>query len=82
MYKTKPRFRCHMPSDAPLKVLALNASLKHEPTVSKEHGHQAYGEGPRAKSLYYARMLKARPQTLVPGKATCCEMHANLEAPA
>lgn len=34
MYKTKPRFRCHMPSDAPLKVLALNASLKHEPTLS------------------------------------------------
>src|SRR6266567_4992725 len=34
MYKTKPRFRCSMPSDAPLKVLALNASLKHEPAVS------------------------------------------------
>jgi multimeric flavodoxin WrbA len=34
MYKTKPRFRCHMPSDAPLSVLALNASLKHEPTLS------------------------------------------------
>jgi multimeric flavodoxin WrbA len=34
MYKTKPRFRCSMPSDAPLKVLALNASLKHEPSLS------------------------------------------------
>ena len=34
MYKTKPRFPCHMPSDAPLRVLALNASLKHEPAVS------------------------------------------------
>jgi multimeric flavodoxin WrbA len=34
MYKTKPRFPCHMPSDAPLNVLALNASLKHEPEVS------------------------------------------------
>jgi hypothetical protein len=34
MYKTKPRFRCNMPSDAPLNVLALNASLKHEPTLS------------------------------------------------
>ena len=34
MYKTKPRFRCHMPSDAPLNVLAFNASLKHEPTLS------------------------------------------------
>jgi len=34
MYKTKPRFRCNMPSDAPLKVLMLNASLKHEPAVS------------------------------------------------
>src|SRR6476660_2915289 len=34
MYKTKPRFRCTMPSDAPLNVLTLNASLKHEPTLS------------------------------------------------
>ena len=34
MYKTKPRFRCVMPSDAPLNVLALNASLKHEPDLS------------------------------------------------
>ncbi len=34
MYKTKPRFRCSMPSDAPLNVLALNASLKHEPALS------------------------------------------------
>ena len=34
MYKTKPRFRCGMPSDAPLNVLALNASLKHELTLS------------------------------------------------
>ena len=34
MYKTKPRFRCTMPSDAPLSVLVLNASLKHEPTLS------------------------------------------------
>jgi multimeric flavodoxin WrbA len=34
MYKTKPRFRCAMPSDASLNVLALNASLKHEPDIS------------------------------------------------
>src|SRR5712692_8802493 len=34
MYKTKPRFRCGMPTDAPLNVLVLNASLKHEPTLS------------------------------------------------
>src|SRR5262245_14022573 len=34
MYKTKPRFPCHMPSDASLNVLALNASLKHEPSLS------------------------------------------------
>jgi multimeric flavodoxin WrbA len=34
MYKTKPRFRSVMPSEAPLNVLALNASLKHEPAVS------------------------------------------------
>ena len=34
MYKTKPRFRCSMPSEAPLNVLGVNASLKHEPTLS------------------------------------------------
>jgi len=34
MYKTKPRFRCVMPSDLPLTVLAINASLKHEPVLS------------------------------------------------
>ena len=34
MYKTKPRFRCGMPSDSPLNVLALNGSLKHELTLS------------------------------------------------
>lgn len=34
MYKTKPRFACHMPSETPLNVLALNASLKHQPTLS------------------------------------------------
>jgi multimeric flavodoxin WrbA len=34
MYKTKPRFQCNMPSQAPLNVLALNASLKHEPMLS------------------------------------------------
>lgn len=34
MYKTKPRFRCNMPSDASLNVVMLNASLKHEPTLS------------------------------------------------
>jgi multimeric flavodoxin WrbA len=34
MYKTKPRFPCRMPSEASLRVLALNASLKHEPSLS------------------------------------------------
>ncbi len=34
MYKAKPRFPCRMPSDEPLNVLALNASLKHEPLSS------------------------------------------------
>jgi len=34
MYKTKPRFPCAMPSEASLNVLALNASLKHEPDIS------------------------------------------------
>ncbi|HEX6314552.1 MAG TPA: NAD(P)H-dependent oxidoreductase [Gemmatimonadaceae bacterium] len=34
MYKTKPTFPCEMPSYAPLKILALNASLKHEPAIS------------------------------------------------
>jgi multimeric flavodoxin WrbA len=32
--------------------------------------------------VYYARLLKAHPQTHVAGKATCCEMHAALDAPA
>lgn len=31
--------------------------------------------------VYYARLLKAHPQTLIAGKATCCAMHANLDAP-
>ncbi len=34
MYKTKPCFPCAMPSDARLNVLALNASLKHEPDLT------------------------------------------------
>ena len=34
MYKTKPRFPCAMPSSVTLKVLALNASLKHERDIS------------------------------------------------
>lgn len=34
MYKTKPCFPCSMPSQAPLRVLALNASLKHAPSLS------------------------------------------------
>ena len=32
--------------------------------------------------VYYARLLKTHPQTFVAGKATGCEMHANLDAPA
>lgn len=32
--------------------------------------------------VYYARLLKAHPQALLPGKATCCAMHAHLDAPA
>jgi multimeric flavodoxin WrbA len=32
--------------------------------------------------VYYARLLNATPQTFVAGKATCCEMHAHLDAPA
>jgi multimeric flavodoxin WrbA len=31
--------------------------------------------------VYYARLLKAHPQTLIAGQATCCEMHAHLVAP-
>ena len=31
--------------------------------------------------VYHARLLKAHPQALVAGKATCCPAHANLEAP-
>jgi multimeric flavodoxin WrbA len=32
--------------------------------------------------IFYARLLKAHPQTLIAGKATCCEKHASLDAPA
>jgi multimeric flavodoxin WrbA len=32
--------------------------------------------------VYHARLLKAYPQRFVAGKATCCEMHADLDAPA
>jgi hypothetical protein len=36
-----------------------------------------------AQSLvYHARLLKAHPQTFLAGKATCCEMHADLNAPS
>src|SRR5260221_1830714 len=31
--------------------------------------------------VFYARLLKAHPQTLIPGKAMCCAMHAGLDAP-
>jgi len=31
--------------------------------------------------IFYARLLKAPPQTLISGKATCCAMHAHLDAP-
>jgi hypothetical protein len=31
--------------------------------------------------VYHARLLKEHPQTFVPGKAICCEMHAGLDAP-
>ena len=35
MYKTKPHFDCHMPKTSEeLKVLVLNASLKHGPEIS------------------------------------------------
>ena len=32
--------------------------------------------------VYYARLLKAHPQVSIAGRATCCAMHANLDAPA
>jgi hypothetical protein len=31
--------------------------------------------------VYHARLLKAHPQAMLPGKATCCAMHAHLDAP-
>jgi multimeric flavodoxin WrbA len=34
MYKTKPHHECEMPAHAKLNVLALVASLKHEPDIS------------------------------------------------
>jgi multimeric flavodoxin WrbA len=32
--------------------------------------------------VYHARLLKAHPQKIIAGKATCCAMHAHLDAPA
>jgi multimeric flavodoxin WrbA len=32
--------------------------------------------------VYYARLLKEYPQTFLAEKATCCAMHADLDAPA
>jgi hypothetical protein len=49
--------------------------LKNEATM-----HMA--KGLAQNLVYYSRLLKAHPQTLVPGNATCCEMHANLNATA
>lgn len=34
MYKPKPHRECEMPAQAKLNVVALNASLKHEPDIS------------------------------------------------
>lgn len=34
MYKTKPCHSCEMPKKTPVKVLVLNASLKHRPEIS------------------------------------------------
>jgi len=34
MYKTKPTLDCAMPAKHPLRVIALNGSLKHEPDIS------------------------------------------------
>jgi hypothetical protein len=32
--------------------------------------------------VYHAKLLKAHPQALLAGKATCCAMHAHLDAPS
>ena len=32
--------------------------------------------------VFYGRLLKAHPQTLIRGKADCCGIHAHLDAPA
>jgi multimeric flavodoxin WrbA len=34
MYRPKPHAACHMPKAVPLTAIVLNASLKHEPTLS------------------------------------------------
>ncbi len=34
MYKTKPCHSCEMPGTHPIRVLALNASLRHKPEIS------------------------------------------------
>jgi len=134
VYKTKPCFRCGMPSDAPLNVLALNASLKHDPHLSNtgELAELVLNEI-RALAPVDATVVRLSDATLpvglrfqeakdddwpglvtrikaadivlfctpiwwggrsslmqrvierldaLPGKATCCEKHRNLDATA
>jgi multimeric flavodoxin WrbA len=68
MYKTKPCFRCNMPSDAPLNVVALNASLKHDPLLSNT-GELAFLvlEEMRALAPINADLVRLSDQTLPVG---------------
>jgi multimeric flavodoxin WrbA len=68
MYKTKPCFRCNMPSDAPLNVVALNASLKHDPLLSNtgELGSLVLEEM-RALAPINADLVRLSDQTLPVG---------------
>jgi multimeric flavodoxin WrbA len=57
------------------------------PSEDREKRRQNMATMHMAKGLaqnlvYYARLLKAHPQTLIPGKATCCTKHKDLEAPS
>jgi multimeric flavodoxin WrbA len=68
MYKTKPCFRCNMPSDDPLNVVALNASLKHDPLLSNT-GELAFLvlEEMRALAPINADLVRLSDQTLPVG---------------
>ena len=77
------------PGVGPATAVRFVAALDHISRFTGAHSVESYlglvpgmAKGLAQNLVYYARLLKAHPQTFVAGHATCCEMHAGLEAPA